>query len=133
MGWNNPWLAEPFHSCYSVQNTQGGDGMKKKTIIILASCLLIVVAFVFRYYHPTHFAYNDRFIIGNTEEKIVEKYGEFSGIRRNNDGEIRCGIYKIRDNTPELIMSYDNSLWYEIYFEDGIAVEVKLQEGVMGG
>lgn len=109
--------------------------MKKKTIVILASLILIVGAFVcvFKYHHPTHFAYNDRFIIGNTQEKIVEKYGEFYGVRKNNDGEIRCGIYKIRDNTPELIMSYDNSLWYEIYFEDGVAVEVKLREGREGG
>ena len=49
--------------------------MKKKTII-LVSVVLIVVAFicVYKYYHPTHFAYNDRFIVGNTQEKIVEKY-----------------------------------------------------------
>ena len=113
----------------------GGEDMKKKIIIILVSIVLIVVAFicVFKYYHPTHFAYNDRFIIGNTQEKIIEKYGEFNGTRTNNDGSISYGVYMIRDNTPELIMSYDNSLWYEIYFEDGIAVKVKLREGYIGG
>ena len=109
--------------------------MKKKIMIILVSSVLIVVALfgVFKYYHPTHFSYNDRLIIGNTQEKIEEKYGEFYGTRKNSDGEITCGIYMIRDNTPELIMSYDNSLWYEIYFEDGIAVKVKLREGYIGG
>ncbi|MBE6805944.1 MAG: hypothetical protein E7526_05460 [Ruminococcaceae bacterium] len=108
--------------------------MKKKTII-LVSVVLIVVAFicVYKYYHPTHFAYNDRFIVGNTQEKIVEKYGEFYGAHKNDDGETTCGIYKIRDNTPELIMSYDDSLWYEIYFENGKAVEVMLREGYIGG
>jgi hypothetical protein len=112
-----------------------GDDMKKKIFIILASCILIVVVSIciFKYYHPTHFAYNDRFIIGNTQEKIIEKYGEFNGTRTNNDGSIAYGVYMIRDNTPELIMSYDNSLWYEIYFEDGIAVQVKLREGYIGG
>ncbi len=107
----------------------------KKIIIILASCTLMVVALicVFKYYHPTHFAYNDRFIIGNTQEKIVEKYGEFYGTYNNSDGEITCGIYMIRDNTPEWIMSYDNSLWYEIDFEEGIAVKVRLREGYVGG
>lgn len=39
----------------------------------------------------------------------------------------------IRENTPELIMSYDNSLWYEIYFENGVAVKVNLLEGWYGG
>ena len=118
--------------CYT---TYKGDDMKKKIFIILASCILIVVVSicVFKYYHPTHFAYNDRFIIGNTQEKIIEKYGEFYSTHKNSDGEITYGVYMIRDNTPEWIMSYDNSLWYEIYFEDGIAVKVKLREGYIGG
>ena len=88
---------------------------------------------MFWYYHPTHYRYNDRFIIGATEEKIAEKYGEFSRVFRNEEGAICRGIYMVRDNTPELIMSYDNSLWYEIYFENGIAVSVRLQEGWYGG
>ena len=48
----------------------------EKIFIILASWILIVVVSIciFKYYHPTHFAYNDRFIIGNTQEKIIEKY-----------------------------------------------------------
>ena len=115
--------------------TQGGDDMKKKIIIILVICILIVVAFicVFKYYHPTHFLYNDIFIIGNTQQKIIEKYGEFEEIHISNDGEITYGVYMIRDNTPELIMSYDDSLWYEIYFENGIAVKVELRKGYIGG
>ncbi len=109
--------------------------MKKKIIIILVSVVLLIVAFicVFKYYHPTHFAYNDRFIIGNTQEKIIEKYGEFYGTSTNDDGEITYGVYMIRDNTPELIMGYDDSLWYEVYFENGIAVKVDLREGYIGG
>ena len=108
--------------------------MKKKTIIFLAGLVLICIVFVcvFKYYHPTHFAYNDRFIIGNTQEKIEEKYGEFNGTRTNNDGEIAYGVYMIDDNMPEWIMSYDDSLWYEIYFDNGVAVEVKLREGEIG-
>ena len=109
--------------------------MKKNIIIILVSVVLIVVAFicVFKYYHPTHFAYNDRFIIGNTQEKIIEKYGEFYGTSTNDDGEITYGVYMIRDNTPELIMGYDDSLRYEVYFENGIAVKVELRKGYIGG
>lgn len=38
----------------------------------------------------------------------------------------------ISDNTPELIMSSDNFLWYEIHFEDGIAVKIILREGYIG-
>ncbi len=108
----------------------------KKKILITSICAIIVLALsigIFWYYHPTYYKYNDRFIIGNTAEEIIEEYGEFSVVRRNEVGDMFCGVYKIRDNTPELIMSYDNSLWYEIYFEDGIAVSVRLQEGWYGG
>ena len=107
----------------------------KKRIILLLSAVLIVVAFicVFQYYHPTHFAYNDRFIIGNTKAAIEEKYGVFHSIHENDNGELICGIYMVRDNTPELIMGYDNSLWYEIYFQNEIAVDVQLRKGYIGG
>ena len=107
-----------------------------KKILIISVCAIIALVLaivVFWYYHPTCYKYNDQFIIGNTAEKISEKYGEFTVIFRDNKGEMSCGIYKVRDNTPELIMSYDNSLWYEIYFENGIAVSVRLQEGWYGG
>ena len=109
--------------------------MNKKILIILTSMVLLIVVSlsIFAYYHPTHYAYNDRFIIGNTEEKIVERYGKFDHIRANQEGEITCGTYMIHDNTPELFMGYDDSLWYEIYFEDGVATKVKLREGYIGG
>ncbi len=108
----------------------------KRKIIISSVCFVILLAIiisVFFYYHPTHYKYNDRFIIGNTADKIIERYGEFSQIRYSETGELTCGIYMIHDNTPELIMSYDDSLWYEIYFIDGLAANVKLQEGRRGG
>lgn len=108
----------------------------KKKILIISICAIITLSLaigIFWYYHPTYYKYNDRFIIGNTAEQIIEEYGEFFVVRRNKAGKMSCGVYKIRDNTPQLIMSYDNSLWYEIYFENGIAVSVRLQRGWYGG
>lgn len=108
----------------------------KKKILFISICSIAVLAVsmgIFWYYHPTHYKYNDRFIIGTTDEKIIEKYGEFSTVHRTEENEIACGIYKIRDNTPDLIMSYDDSLWYEIHFKDGVAVNVRLQKGQYGG
>lgn len=109
--------------------------MKKKTLIfsICAVIVLVLLIGVFLYYHPTHYKFNHRFIIGNTAEKIIEKYGEFSKSHHNEAGEITYGTYMLRDNTPELIMSFDDSLWYEVYFENGIAVKVRLKEGWYGG
>lgn len=89
---------------------------------------------IYWYIHPTHYNFNDRFIIGNSAEKITDKYGEFSKEFLDDETEkLTRAFYLIRDNNPELIMSYDNSLWYEIYFENGIAVKVNLREGWYGG
>lgn len=107
----------------------------KKKIIITASCFVVLVAVVasicvFRHYHPTHWRYNDSFIIGSTEEQIVEKYGEFDG-QKGSSGNVKS--YMIRDNIPELWLSIDDSLWYDITFRDGIAVKVELRQGQIGG
>ena len=108
--------------------------MKKKVLISVTCVIALVgiIAFIciYRHYHSTHWRYNDSFIIGSTEEQIVEKYGEFDG-QKGSSGNVKS--YVIRDNTQELIMSKDNSLWYDITFKDGVAVKVELREGYIGG
>lgn len=109
--------------------------MKKKVLIIVISVLflLIVSVCIFWYYHPTHFSYNDRFVFGSTQERIVAQYGSFDSVHTDASGNVYMASYMILDDTPEMIMSYDNSLWYDIYFENGIAVRVQLREGHIGG
>ena len=102
----------------------------KRKILIGTACVVFIIAFcggIFWYHHPTHYKFNDRFIIGSTKQEITERYGEPYSTEESKM------TYIIRDNTPELIMSYDDSLWYEIYFEDGIAENIKLREGYNGG
>ena len=111
----------------------------KKQIItllsVIASALLIVVTAVslFKYNYPTYYPYKDREIIGCTPEEIEAKYGEFWAQSTDDSGTVTFAKYMIRENTPDLIMSKDDSLWYHIYFKDGVAVRVKLQEGHPGG
>ena len=111
----------------------------KKQIItlfsVIASAVLIVVTAVslFKYNYPTHYPYKDREIIGCTPEEIEAKYGEFWSQSTDDSGTVTFAKYMIRENTPDLIMSKDDSLWYHIYFKDGVAVRVKLQEGHPGG
>ena len=108
----------------------------KKKMILDATCVFMVLALtvgVYWYFHPTHYKFNDRAILGSTEGEILAKYDAFSKEARDADGNIQYAAYQLRENTPELIMSYDNSLWYEIYFENGVAVKVRLQKGWYGG
>ena len=100
----------------------------RRLLAIAVVGLLIAIGIgAFWYCHPTHFAYNDRFVLGSTKAQIKARYGTFYA-----EGTDVC-TYMIRDDTPEWIMGYDNSLWYEIYFEDGVAVEVALRKGYIGG
>lgn len=114
--------------------------MKKKrwkVAVCISVCIFVAIALfigIYHHYHPTHYLYNDSFIIGNTEENITERYGEFSKKWEDEQTkETTRAFYMIRNNTPELIMSYDNSLWYIIFFEDGVATKVDLMEGWYGG
>lgn len=109
--------------------------MTKKTILIVVIILLFMAVSIgiFKYYHPTYATFNDRFVIGSTEEQIVERYGAFYFRHENRRGEFTSATYMIHDNTPELIMSYDDSLWYDICFEHGVAIRVELREGRPGG
>ncbi len=104
--------------------------MKKKVAVVV--CLLFiffigVAAGAFVYRHPTHYSFVDSYVIGQPIQKIIDRYGEPYSITENTI------IYMIRDDTPELIMGYDNSLWYVIEVEDGIPVRVYLREGYPGG
>lgn len=111
----------------------------KKQIVtlfsVIAAAVLVIVAvpIIFKQIYPTHYPYKDSEIIGSTPEEITDIYGEFAKFYRYEESNSAYAAYLIRDNTPEWIMSYDNSLWYEIRFEDGVAVRVNLQEGRGGG
>ena len=108
--------------------------MKQKWALLLgAAAILLVAVCAFCYCHPTHYSYNDRFVIGSTKENIVDRYGAFYEEEMDQSGALYRAVYQIRDNTPELIMGYDDSLWYEVYFENEIAVRVELRRGYIGG
>jgi hypothetical protein len=109
--------------------------MKRRVFLafLVAVLLLAGVIAAFRSACPTHFLFDDRFVLGSTQEQIVEKYGAFNSVMQNENGDLVRGAYMIHDDTPEWIMSYDDSLWYDVYFENGVAVEVRLREGYIGG
>ena len=47
--------------------------MKNKILLsVLGTMILLVLSIgIFHYYHPTHYKFNDRFIIGKTEEDMA--------------------------------------------------------------
>lgn len=101
---------------------------------VIASTVLIVVTSVilFNHTYPTHYPYKDREIIGSTPEEIEAKYGEFWALYRNEENVPTSAEYMIREDYMDFLGN-DESLWYHIYFKDGVAVSVRLQKGRPGG
>ena len=127
-GWAVWWIIDLFIAFVK--------GLSKKQTVtlfsVIGSVVLVVATAVgfFHYTYPTSYPYKDREIIGSTPEQIVEKYGEFSKYDYDEERQAGFVAYMIRKKTDP---SYDNSLWYEIHFKDGIAVSVRLQKGWHGG
>ncbi len=95
--------------------------MKKPTKLLIVVIAVFVVAIgSFWYCHPTHYRYNDRFIIGSTIEQIEEKYGEMYRWYNPDDELEPIGLYHIKK------VNYDLHRFYHIRFENDIAVEVQL-------
>lgn len=107
--------------------------MNKKTIWVIA--IIIIVAFtitfigVYWYNHPTHYLYEDRWIIGKSAVQIRERYGEFD----KEFGSSSKG-YCVKPSRTDW---WGDATWpeyYMIYFdENGKAYEVDVVVGGWGG
>ena len=104
----------------------------KKKIIISCICILIVLILsigIYWYFHPTHYKFNDRFIIGNTKENIIEKYGEFDYSKYDESGIYLRAEYVASDyNQPTYLYGFTRK-WYVIEFENDVATNVEIREG----
>lgn len=109
--------------------------MKKKVLIgvICALCVLVITVGIYWYYHPTHYKFNDRFIIGNTEENIVEKYGEFAYREHGENGVTLYGEYVASHYEHPTYVHGFSRKWYVIEFENGIATKIEIREGTYKG
>ena len=106
--------------------------MKKEVIITCVSIFVVLVLSigVFWYLHPTHYKFNDRFIIGNTKEKIIEKYGEFAYSKYDESGVYLYAEYVASHyNHPTYLLGFTRK-WYVIEFENDVATKVGIREGV---
>ena len=118
-------------------NTEENDStnlISKKSIVIAISSFIVIIAlivssvFVFKHYYPTHYPYDDSFIIGSTEEEIIEKYGDFD--RQSGPYIPDTNYYKsylIHEASGDIIFGSDYNTFYRIHFKNGIAQSVDLR------
>ena len=103
-------------------------------IVALSAAAMVSMFFI---EHPTHYKYNDSFVIGNTPENIAMRYGEFDKLLKNEDGNIFYAGYMIRDDFYARLCHFffglDDFPIYQIYFRDGVADKVQLSYAWLGG
>jgi hypothetical protein len=62
---------------------------KRRLYITLGVVAVLIAAVcVFSFIYPTHYPYNDRFVLGSTRDEIIAKYGEFWLEELNSQGEL---------------------------------------------
>lgn len=110
----------------------------KKAIVIIVIVVVIILAIVFigvyRHNHPTHYLYNDNWIIGKSVYEIEQRYGSYDFNSETIHGTLLKGYLVKRQSTD---WWWGDVIWpeyYMIYFdEDGKAYKVDIFVDGRGG
>ncbi|MGM9680613.1 MAG: hypothetical protein ACI3XR_03815 [Eubacteriales bacterium] len=116
--------------------------MKNKKRIIGISIAVVVLIGIVVHIVATNlfpYGYNILWIKGKTSEEVIEKYGEFDMVSRNNyddlTGEylIGEGIYVVKEAQRGYLGTTPEE-WFCIYFdENGLAEKCRVRTGGIGG
>ncbi|HAO61409.1 MAG TPA: hypothetical protein DCQ90_05610 [Erysipelotrichaceae bacterium] len=99
----------------------------------MISLTSLIIIGLFWYSHPTHFKYNERFIVGKSAKQIVERYGEFDKVfYRDEWTEISFAGY-VTDRAKVGFLGTSWPKYYMIRFSEGKAVSVEIETGGWGG
>lgn len=101
--------------------------------MIIISVMLIVG--VFWYYHPTHYKFNDRFIIGSSIEEITSEYGTFDKVfyTDTDNKTIRAAGYLVEDEKIGFLGTSLEKYYMIVFDATGKAIKVSVEEGNWGG
>lgn len=111
--------------------------INKKMIVAIAITitLILIIALigVYWYTHPTHYLYEDRWIIGKNAEQIEQRYGSYDYNSETIYGSLIKG-YCVKPSTTDLWGDATWPKYYMIYFdEEDKACKVEVVLGGWGG
>ena len=99
----------------------------KKRLMIALVVTILLGGLAFWACHPTHYRYNDRFILGNTMQAVKNRYGEFDEVVQDTHGRVIRGAYYLE---PEALCYPMLTKSYVISFNvDGRAYWVEIPKG----
>jgi len=120
---------------FSVKGTFLMSRIKKMYVIIIAAVVLIAIIGIgiwqFRVTHPTHYRFNDKFVIVSTKEQIIDRYGDFDYFYsvESLTEAVAEGVYQVRERNDSFFF-YRLEQFYVIDFdENGRAISVRIEEG----
>ena len=106
--------------------------MKKyKRIIITLIVSMLLIGGVFWYYHPTHYKYNDRFIIGSSIEEITSEYGDFDKIfyTDSSNSTISGAGYLVQQEKQGYLGTSPEKYYMIVFDSTGKAISVSIGAG----
>lgn len=111
--------------------------INKNTIVVIAITIIAVLTFtligVYWHNHPTHYLYEDRWVIGKNADQIEQRYGSYDINWETIYGSLIKG-YCVKPSTTDW---WGDATWpeyYMIYFdENGKAYKVDVVVGGWGG
>lgn len=105
---------------------------KSLFIVIIISSL---IGGLFWYYHPTHYQYNDRFIVGRSLEQITLRYGEFDKVfyADSENKIVNAAGYLVQQEKQGFLGTSWKKYYMIVFDSTGIAVSVSIEVGSWGG
>jgi len=113
--------------------------MKKKAGFWLAGILILAVFAAFIWANGSDslrlwlYGYRPGALLQHTPEQITEVYGDFDQEFFSESGDLTHAEYRLKENTPEFVMSRDDSLWLVLGFRAGRVDSIYIREGQIGG
>lgn len=103
----------------------------KKTIILLIIIVFTVCITVFILSHKTYYKYNDWAVLGNSIDKVREKYGKFDFGKSEIGKPGVVGYYIYTDNSP-IMPDHLPRYYYMDYNENGTVVKIYVSAALGG-
>ena len=108
---------------------------KHKKSIFIFIIITSLIGGIFWYYHPTHYKYNDRFIVGSSIDQIIAKYGDFDKVfyADSENKTVNSAGYLVQPEKKGFLGTSWEKYYMIVFDATGKAINVSIEVGSWGG